>query len=518
MSPYPQSPPKIELSINQRLKLIDTLNKLPLFQLLEIEFALNIPDSVMPGLDTEQGMRSAALLGFLKSSKGEDFSPLFDVLEQMGIKPFGVHASLGVFRGDSSSPRRLRVRLKGNFKDQNREKVKALLLEIQWLANNSYGRISSINPESIEIELEGPEDALEGLKRLIDSDELTKISELQIQDALFVKAEVRTKRLNLQFADLTEVRLVGVRLVGARLVGANLTNADLTEANLYGADLTNARLIGARLNQAELTSANLTGTRLTGADLTSANLYKARLNQTDLTSANLTGANLTGADLTKARLIGARLNQAELTSANLTGANLEEARLTNANLSEANLIGANLVSTNYYGANLTRANLKATRLDRANLKETRLRFANLTGANLTVVDLERASLTGAKLIGANLYWANLKGADLEGVDLEGADLEGANLTRANLSRAKLGGANLTEARLDGAIVESATFTANLGLLEQDKTDLSQRGAIFGDVVKMRSSLDYKGVEPADDRIYLLPCLHQSHFIPRRLMS
>ncbi|MCG8363237.1 MAG: pentapeptide repeat-containing protein, partial [Pseudanabaenales cyanobacterium] len=391
-------------------------------------------------------------------SKGEDFSPLFDVLEQMGIKPFGVHASLGVFRGDSSSPRRLRVRLKGNFKDQNREKVKALLLEIQWLANNSYGRISSINPESIEIELEGPEDALEGLKRLIDSDELTKISELQIQDALFVKAEVRAKRLNLQFADLTEVRLVGVRLVGARLVGANLTNADLTEANLYGADLTNARLIGARLNQAELTSANL------------------------------------------------------------TGANLEEARLTNANLSEANLIGANLVSTNYYGANLTRANLKATRLDRANLKETRLRFANLTGANLTVVDLERASLTGAKLIGANLYWANLKGADLEGVDLEGADLEGANLTRANLSRAKLGGANLTEARLDGAIVESATFTANLGLLEQDKTDLSQRGAIFGDVVKMRSSLDYKGVEPADDRIYLLPCLHQSHFIPRRLMS
>ena len=54
------------LSIDQRLYLIHALNELPLSQLLAIEYALAIPDGIMPGVQTEQGLRSRALLKWLE--------------------------------------------------------------------------------------------------------------------------------------------------------------------------------------------------------------------------------------------------------------------------------------------------------------------------------------------------------------------------------------------------------------------------------------------------------------------
>jgi uncharacterized protein YjbI with pentapeptide repeats len=82
----------------------------------------------------------------------------------------------------------------------------------------------------------------------------------------------------------------------------------------------------------------------------------------------------------------------------------------------------------------------------------------------------------------------LTNVSLSGANLVRANLSDANLSGANLSDANLSGANLSGANLSGAVVEKARFGANLGLTEEMKLDLKQRGAVFED-----SSGDRSGV-------------------------
>ena len=101
---------------------------------------------------------------------------------------------------------------------------------------------------------------------------------------------------------------------------------------------------------------------------------------------------------------------------------------------------------------------------------TNLISGNLNGAFRILTNLIRANLSGANLSGANLSSANLSYAYLSYAYLSDADLSNANLSYANLS-----GVNLS-----GAIVEHALFGGSVGLSEDMKRDLEQRGAIFGD--------------------------------------
>jgi uncharacterized protein YjbI with pentapeptide repeats len=81
---------------------------------------------------------------------------------------------------------------------------------------------------------------------------------------------------------------------------------------------------------------------------------------------------------------------------------------------------------------------------------------------------------------ANLRGANLSGANLMLANLSGANLMLANLSRANLSDADLRGADLSDADLSGIQVEKTRFRHNLGITEELKKDLINRGAIFED--------------------------------------
>jgi len=74
------------------------------------------------------------------------------------------------------------------------------------------------------------------------------------------------------------------------------------------------------------------------------------------------------------------------------------------------------------------------------------------------------------LIEANLNGADLRGANLIEANLNGADLRGADLNKANLSGADLSWAD----------VENAIFIDATGTTPEQKQDLIQRGAIFGD--------------------------------------
>ena len=153
---------------------------------------------------------------------------------------------------------------------------------------------------------------------------------------------------------------------------------------------------------------------------------------------------------------------------NLSHVDLRDANLSNVSLNNADLIGAYLK-----GSRLVGANLRGSYLHRANLSRANLSDANLYGANLPSANLTRAILRNANMSEANLLGADLGGADLGGANLKGAYLKDADLTRADLSEANLNGAILS-----AATVIRTRFGAGLGLSNEAKQYLIQRGAIF----------------------------------------
>ncbi|MEL6383066.1 MAG: pentapeptide repeat-containing protein [Cyanobacteria bacterium J06626_18] len=107
-----------------------------------------------------------------------------------------------------------------------------------------------------------------------------------------------------------------------------------------------------------------------------------------------------------------------------------------------------------------------------------LRGADLRGMDLQGANFRSAKLRRAKLSRAILHRADLSHAVLSRAILRSADLSQAILCGALLSDAVLYGAVLQDTDLTDALVGKATFGNNLGLTEQDKDDLKQRGAIF----------------------------------------
>ena len=134
------------------------------------------------------------------------------------------------------------------------------------------------------------------------------------------------------------------------------------------------------------------------------------------------------------------------------------------------------VTMDFAGGNLLGANLSKIDLSGANLCR-----CNLRGADLTDADLSEANLSGAILSGADLSGAYLENADLSYTDLHRASLALANLGGADLCGANLRDTNLSSANLSGAKVNSARFANNLGLSQELKQNLSQRGAFFEDL-------------------------------------
>jgi uncharacterized protein YjbI with pentapeptide repeats len=168
---------------------------------------------------------------------------------------------------------------------------------------------------------------------------------------------------------------------------------------------------------------------------------------------------------------------ADLSFADLGGRDLSSEDLSAINLSYANLNGAILG-----GSVLTRTNLSNAQMRGASLVSAVLSKANLSRANLRGAELINAILIGANLSNADLSGANLSEANLREANLSNTDLSGANLNEANLKEANLSNANLT--RTD---VKSAQFQKSLGISNEMKLDLIQRGAVFEDSPGNRSN-------------------------------
>ena len=100
---------------------------------------------------------------------------------------------------------------------------------------------------------------------------------------------------------------------------------------------------------------------------------------------------------------------------------------------------------------------------------SRVKFPNLRGADLS----------GLVLDGVNFIRGDLTGATLQGSRLLEADLIFANLTGVDLRDADLRGATLNETIWLGALVEGCKLGTGIGLTNQQRTELSAGGVVFG---------------------------------------
>lgn len=127
----------------------------------------------------------------------------------------------------------------------------------------------------------------------------------------------------------------------------------------------------------------------------------------------------------------------------------------------------------FAGGNLLAANLSGLELGGANFYHVNLRGAVITDADLGEADLNHAKLSGVDLSGAYLGNANLSYSNLHKASLALANLMGADLRAANLQEVNLSGVNLSSAKVEGAI-----FGDNIGMSEEMKQSLQQRGAVI----------------------------------------
>ena len=159
--------------------------------------------------------------------------------------------------------------------------------------------------------------------------------------------------VNLQFADLTETRLMGASIV-ASLDYAVLNGADLTGARMWSCRFEETRLVNATCRGTEFRGSRIVASNFSDTQLQKADFERCYLEDTFFDAADLTGATFYQADLWMAFLRRATLDQVNLRGANLHGANLMGAMLTNCDLSrtvfvDSDIRGATIRDCGVYG-------------------------------------------------------------------------------------------------------------------------------------------------------------------------
>ncbi|GBE95723.1 pentapeptide repeat-containing protein [Nostoc cycadae] len=279
------------------------------------------------------------------------------------------------------------ILLEGDINSVNNDLSVSIELFLRKYSGHSI-KITDIKEGSIKIFIEGSQEDIERLKHLIDSGELTTISDFPVQN-IQVLSESSERNESTESDD--KWRLV------QEIVSQAVKNRNLSDVDLSDADLSDANLSGADLSGADLSGADLRGANLRGANLRLANLRLANLRLANLIDANLSGANLIDANLINADLSGANLRLANLRLANLISTDLSSTDLSSTDLSSTDLIDANLID-----ANLIDAALRTAYLSNADLRSANLSSANLSGANLRTADLRLAHLIDAELIASAL--------------------------------------------------------------------------------------------------------------------
>lgn len=130
---------------------------------------------------------------------------------------------------------------------------------------------------------------------------------------------------DLNYADLSGIRLVSINFDGLSLQGADFRGSSLQACSFIGASLRGTDFSGAIASGSNFKTADLSGAHLVGADL-----YYALMEDANLTNANLSEANLRGA----------KICRAIADCVNMTNANIYSTKFNDTDLQTADLLGA----------------------------------------------------------------------------------------------------------------------------------------------------------------------------------
>jgi hypothetical protein len=417
-----------ELSAEDRLTLIQTLNLLPSTQFDNLVFALKPPNGNMPGSNAPQGKRSKALLEWVESPVGPGLTKLEKFLD-----------------GLTSNEEFIVVTIEGKFSETKIADLHKMIEELRRMTDDNSINVKFISEGSIKIILSGSPEGLKKLEELFESSELENSTIAPIQmiervqndtsdvrkarliqtlrryskSSLLVNARARVRDLDFV---LTFTRALTYALDNARaLIRALARDLD------FDLDFDLARDLDHALDLARDLARDLDSTVDFALDLARNLALKSTVAHDDVFAIDSNIARDLAHAIARVRVIDRVIDR---------------------------LIYFSRAINNARTLDLTR-----------NLNNVR----TITRRG-TIFNLSSCNLRGANL--RNIY---LKGADLTGTDLTGADLTGTDLTDANLI-----GADLINTNFTNTDVTRTLFGRNIGLLQSDKLDLERRGAIFQD--------------------------------------
>ena len=156
---------KADLSCQDRLYIIQTLNGLPSAQFEELCFALNPPQGVMPGPPACQGERSKALLDWAEGSTGPGLLAVDEVLQIFVPKLTQPEQSL--------RPKAFAV--SGKMGDLSPEELAAIVQLLRQKTGDDSIELAFYTEGSIKLVLNGSAGGLEKLQELFDSGELATV-------------------------------------------------------------------------------------------------------------------------------------------------------------------------------------------------------------------------------------------------------------------------------------------------------------------------------------------------------
>jgi uncharacterized protein YjbI with pentapeptide repeats len=301
------------------------------------------------------------------------------------------------------------------------------------------------------------------MKILYDPDLAGQVRGMALRELLLLDGNI---------VQLDGANLADIKSPGANLSNKSLSNADLRRAHLNGANLEQADLSRARFSIDPAGSGCESDTVLM-TSLAGSMLYKANMFYVDARCTILDDVFALGVQGFKADFSDSGVHRATLSFAsfglpsyvNGSGArclavgsagkvpkqpllhtSLESISSEGSTFAMADLKGVSLCWASFLNSNMVHANVKAANFEDANFHNTDASCAKGAGANF-----DRANLTSVAFRDAELEQTRWRGASFSDTDFTRADLRGADFTGAEANHDLYsGGLNLTGADLTGA--------------------------------------------------------------------
>lgn len=359
-----QPPLRAELSFQDRLYIIQTMNGLPTAQFNELCFALNPPKGVLSPSNAPQGERTKTLLDWAEGPTG----PGLMAVDQ------GLQVLVPKITQPEQSPKPKAFAVSGKMGDLSPEELEAIVQLLRQKTGDDSIDLALFTEGSIKLVLNGSPEGLDKLQELFDSGELTNV--LEGRSVEYVHSIE---------SDTTEARKVRLLQVLRFCTQKNEFNRPQKLARKLEQDLDRNRI------QAEELDRELDLSRVldTAQEL---ELALERIGDTNQNSGQYIApirarARKLNSDLhlalelalgrTKAFGLGRDIDQ-----------DLEIARALSRDLAQIKDVAGTLVRD--LGQDLdSNINLGNMNLKGANLRELDLREINLKGANLTDADVTR---------------------------------------------------------------------------------------------------------------------------------